>query len=63
MIRLLKFIWWSCVAVFCGLLLSFSGSFLYLSPTLPSVESLRQVQLHIPLRVYSSDAKLIAEFG
>lgn len=61
--RLLKFIWWSCVAVFCGLLLSFSGAFLYLSPTLPSVESLRQVQLQIPLRVYSSDAKLIAEFG
>jgi penicillin-binding protein 1A len=44
-------------------LLSFSGAFLYLSPTLPSVESLRQVQLQIPLRVYSSDAKLIAEFG
>ena len=63
MIRLLKFFWWSCVAVFCGLLLSFSGAFLYLSPTLPSVESLRQVQLQIPLRVYSSDAKLIAEFG
>lgn len=63
MIRLLKFFWWSCVAVFCGLLLSLSGAFLYLSPTLPSVESLRQVQLQIPLRVYSSDAKLIAEFG
>jgi len=61
--RLLKFFWWSCVAVFCGLLLSFSGAFLYLSPGLPSVESLRSIQLQIPLRVYSSDAKLIAEFG
>lgn len=61
--RLLKFFWWSCVAAFCGLLLSLSGAYLYLSPTLPSVESLRQVQLQIPLRVYSSDAKLIAEFG
>lgn len=61
--RLLKFFCWSCVAAFCGLLLSFSGAFLYLSPSLPSVDSLRSIQLQIPLRVYSSDAKLIAEFG
>lgn len=63
MIRLLKFFWWSGLAIFCGLLLSLSGAFLYLSPSLPSVESLREVQLQIPLRVYSHDAKLIAEFG
>lgn len=61
--RLLKFICWSGVATFCALLLSLSGAFLYLSPSLPSVESLRSIQLQIPLRVYSSDAKLIAEFG
>lgn len=61
--RLLKFFWWSLVAVFCGLLLSFSGAYLYLSPALPSVESLRRIQLQIPLRIYSSDNKLIAEFG
>ncbi|MBU1329552.1 MAG: penicillin-binding protein 1A [Gammaproteobacteria bacterium] len=63
MMRLLKFLLWSCVAIFCGLLLSLSGAFLYLSPSLPSVESLRSIQLQIPLRVYSSDGKLIAEFG
>ena len=61
--RLLRFFCWSGVAAFCGLLLSFSGAFLYLSPSLPSVESLRSIQLQIPLRVYSNDAKLIAEFG
>jgi penicillin-binding protein 1A len=63
LIRLLKFFWWSFVAVFCGLLLVLSGAFLYLSPGLPSVESLRSIQLQIPLRVFSSDGKLIAEFG
>ncbi|MDH1264116.1 penicillin-binding protein 1A [Pseudomonas sp. GD03944] len=63
MMRLLKFFCWSCVAIFCGLLLSLSGAFLYLSPSLPSVESLRSIQLQIPLRVFSSDGKLIAEFG
>ncbi|CAG8864372.1 Penicillin-binding protein 1A [Pseudomonas fluorescens] len=63
MIRLLKFFWWSFVAVICALVLGVSGAFLYLSPTLPSVDSLRSIQLQIPLRVYSSDDKLIAEFG
>ncbi len=63
MIRLLKFFWWSFVAVVCGLLLVLSGAFLYLSPSLPSVETLKSVELQIPLRVFSSDNKLIAEFG
>ncbi|MCW8156362.1 penicillin-binding protein 1A [Stutzerimonas stutzeri] len=61
--RFLKFLLWSCFAVFCALLLSVSGAFLYLSPNLPSVDSLRSIQLQIPLRVYSADDKLIAEFG
>ncbi|WP_371928555.1 penicillin-binding protein 1A [Pseudomonas sp. SLFW] len=61
--RLLKFFWWSIVAVVCGLLLGLSGAFLYLSPNLPSVDALRNIQLQIPLRVFSSDGKLIAEFG
>lgn len=61
--RLLKFLAWSCFAVVCALLLSISGAFLYLNPNLPSVESLRSIQLQIPLRVYSADEKLIAEFG
>ncbi|MDF3193672.1 penicillin-binding protein 1A [Pseudomonas sp. 1928-m] len=63
MMHLLRFFCWSGLAAFCALVLSFSGAFLYLSPSLPSVESLRSIQLQIPLRVYSSDAKLIAEFG
>ena len=61
--RFLKFFLWSCLAIFCGLLLSLSGAFLYLSPNLPSVDSLRSIQLQIPLRIYSSDEKLIAEYG
>jgi penicillin-binding protein 1A len=63
LIRLLKFFWWSLVAMVCGLVLVLSGAYLYLSPSLPSVDALRSIQLQIPLRVYSSDGKLIAEFG
>ncbi len=61
--HLLKFLCVTFIAVVCGLALSLSGAFLYLSPNLPSVESLRSIELQIPLRIYSSDAKLIAEFG
>ncbi|TWE07635.1 penicillin-binding protein 1A [Pseudomonas sp. AG1028] len=61
--RLLKFFCWSVIAVFCALVLAVSGAFLYLSPTLPSVDALRSIELQIPLRVYTSDGKLIAEFG
>lgn len=61
--RLLKFFGWTFVAIFSSLLLGLSGAFLYLGPNLPSAESLRTIQLQIPLRIYSSDAKLIAEFG
>ena len=63
LMHLLKFFCATILAVTCGLTLSLSGAFLYLSPNLPSVESLRSIELQIPLRVYSKDAKLIAEFG
>jgi penicillin-binding protein 1A len=35
----------------------------YLESTLPSVEMLKDMRLQVPLRVFSSDGKLIAEFG
>lgn len=34
-----------------------------ISPELPSVESLKDVRFQVPLRVYASDGKLVAEFG
>jgi penicillin-binding protein 1A len=40
-----------------------AGTHLYLSPSLPSVESLRDIRLQTPLRIYSSDGKLIGEIG
>lgn len=35
----------------------------YLESTLPSVDTLKDMRLQVPLRVYSADGKLIAEFG
>jgi len=52
------------LAFFTGAGLLVSASFyLYLSPRLPSPETLRTVKLQTPLRVYSSDGLLISEFG
>lgn len=40
-----------------------AGGYHYLKPQLPDVDQLRDIQLQTPLRVYSSDQKLIAEYG
>lgn len=61
--RFVKFIFWSLLALASAPLLGLSGVALYLSPALPDVETLRNVQLQTPLRIYSTDHKLIAEFG
>ena len=46
-----------------GALLVSASAYLYLSPSLPSVETLRDARLQTPLRVYSQDGLLMAEFG
>lgn len=46
-----------------AILIGFFGLYLYLAPSLPSIDELRNIQLQVPLRVYSKDKKLIAEFG
>jgi len=49
---------------FLGSVLLLTASvYLYLSPKLPSPEALRSVKLQTPLRIYSADHKLMAEFG
>jgi penicillin-binding protein 1A len=38
-------------------------AYVYLRPALPDVSSLRDVQLQVPLRIYTRDGKLIAAIG
>ena len=40
-----------------------ASTFLYLDPQIPSAETYRHYQLETPLRIYSSDGALLAEFG
>ncbi len=51
------------IALICGTFLILSGAWLYLSPSLPSVEALRHMELQMPLKVFSQDGLLIEEFG
>ncbi len=40
-----------------------AGIYAYLQPQLPNPDALRDTRLQVPLRMFSSDGKLIAEFG
>ena len=39
------------------------GAYFYVAPSLPAAETIRDIPLQIPLRVFSRDGHLIAEFG
>ncbi|HKJ22146.1 MAG TPA: transglycosylase domain-containing protein, partial [Gammaproteobacteria bacterium] len=44
-------------------LLGAGGAYLYIAPGLPSVDSLKDFRLQVPLRIFTRDGKLLAEFG
>ena len=47
----------------CAAVLTLAGIYLYLDPQIPKAETYRHVRLETPLRVYTADEQLIAEFG
>jgi penicillin-binding protein 1A len=55
------------VATVTGLTLlgvyAFACAFIYLAPSLPSADAMRNVELQVPLRVYSRSGQLIAQIG
>ncbi len=63
----LGFFWrtglWSLLSL--GFVLGFFGiiGYMYLSSQLPDVESLKNVELQVPLQIYTKDGKLIQEYG
>ena len=60
---MLRFAFYSLLLFFAMGLLAAAGVLWYVVPQLPPVESLRDVQLQTPLKVYTSEDTLIAEFG
>ncbi len=59
------FLWMISIFFACALLAvaTVAITYLVLEPDLPEVDTLLDVQLQVPLRVYSSDRKLIGLFG
>lgn len=47
----------------CSVTLLFSGITLCLIPNLPPVEEIQDIQLQVPLKIFTQDGKLISEYG
>lgn len=60
---LLHFLIWALTAGVGAAFILTASLYLYLSPKLPTVESLKEVKLQTPLRIFSQDLQLIGEFG
>ncbi len=60
---LLKFTIWLFLSIGAGATMAITGVYLYLAPTLPDAETLKDVDLQTPLRVYTADGLLITEYG
>jgi penicillin-binding protein 1A len=54
---------WTLFSLFFLLLVATSLLYLYLESQLPSVDSLKTVQLQVPLQIFSKDGSLIQEYG
>ncbi len=61
--RITSVIMWLAFTGLCGAVLSLAGIYLYLDPQIPRAESYRHVKLETPLRVFTRDGALLAEFG
>ena len=57
------FVFLSALLAIGSVLVVSASIYLYLSPKLPLVDELKEIELQTPLRVYSQDLKLMAEFG
>lgn len=51
------------ISAVCVASITVAGAFLYLNPQIPEASEFRNVQLEAPLRVYSREGALLAEFG
>lgn len=64
--RLQHYLLWSAllaIAAASGMLMVVTAAYLYLAPLLPSAETYRTVRLETPLRIYTTDNRLIDEIG
>lgn len=61
--RLLRFGAIALIGLFVVGALGTAGAYLYVAPELPAIDKLRDVELQVPLRIYTADGALISEYG
>lgn len=61
--RLLRWLFWLGFAGVLTVVLAVGGAYYVLEPRLPDVSQIKDIPLQVPLRVYSSDGKLMAIIG
>ncbi len=61
--RMIAFVVMGVTLVTVGAAYAFVCSFVYLEPTLPAVEAMKNAELAVPLRVYTRSGELIAQIG
>lgn len=61
--RLLRWLFWLGFAGFLCVVLAIGGAYYVLEPRLPDVSQIKDIPLQVPLKVYSSDGKLLAIIG
>ncbi|MBL4851908.1 MAG: penicillin-binding protein 1A [Gammaproteobacteria bacterium] len=61
--KLIKFGFYSALFAFASTAIMSAAIYYYLIPQLPNTKTLHNVELQVPMRVYSADGALIAEFG
>ena len=54
---------WALMSLAFLLLICFGGFYIYAESQLPDVDSLKNVQLQVPLQIYSQEGRLIQEYG
>ncbi len=62
----LRWLTWLAAAVIgvtLSVTLAVSATYVYLQPSLPTVEAMRSAELQVPLRIYSRSGQLIAQIG
>ncbi|HDP88942.1 MAG TPA: penicillin-binding protein 1A [Thioalkalivibrio sp.] len=62
----LRLVRWGVYAALAGVVLgalAIGGAYLYFVPGLPDVDALRETRMQVPLRVYSKEGLLLAEYG
>lgn len=62
-IHLLFWGWVAFILAGCLGSLVLGGVYLYVAPSLPSIQLLRSIQLQTPLKIYTRDGALLGEFG